>query len=168
MPPPPIFAPDVIPNPTSLDPNSLFGFTKIGNNPVQCGVTGLNTATNAVGRLGGEDPVFREHAGVYGESDKQGVTGVTTTDFPFSTGVFGFSKNGGGIGVRGETVSGTAVLGRSFGTGLAGSFQGSVAITIDLNVSGTCIVGGNDLMQQIQTLQKQVAYLKATVAALYH
>jgi hypothetical protein len=82
--------------------------------------------------------------------------------------VFGFSKNGGGIGVRGETVSGTAVLGRSFGTGLAGSFQGSVAITIDLNVSGTCIVGGNDLMQQIQTLQKQVADLKATVAALYH
>jgi len=158
MPPPPIFAPD-----GTLDPNSRFGFTKIGNNPVQCGVTGLNTATNAVGRLGGEDPVFREHAGVYGESDKQGVTGVTTTDFPFSTGVFGFSQNGGGIGVRGETASGTAILGRSFGTGLAGSFQGSVAITGDLNISGKLSVTGNDVVQLIQTLQQDVNQLERDV-----
>jgi hypothetical protein len=93
------------------------------------------------GFLAGRDPTFKERAGVYGESDKQGITGVTSTDLEFSTGVFGFSKNGGGVGVRGETVTGTAVYGRSFGSGKAGKFFGDVDVSGNINV-----VSGGDVV----------------------
>src|SRR5262245_28492201 len=38
-------------------------------------------------QLGGTDPVFHQHAGVYGQSDQQGVIGLTTQDS--GTGVYG-------------------------------------------------------------------------------
>lgn len=72
----------------------------------------------AQGFLGGEDPIFQQNAGVYGESDHQGVMGLTTD--AGGTGVYGGSTTPGGgtgTGVRGETSSGTGVLGRSFGSG---------------------------------------------------
>lgn len=119
--------------------NGLLG---IARSESAAAVAGENISTGAVGHLASEDPVFHEHAGVYGESDKQGVTGVTNTDNlgAFSTGVFGFSKNGGGIGVRGETVTGIGVQGRSFGAGVAGRFDGNVEIAGDL-----LILNGKDI-----------------------
>jgi hypothetical protein len=56
------------------------------------GVVGenLSVKSKALGILGGTDRVFNQHAGVYGESDQQGVFGNATT--PTGTGVYGFSK----------------------------------------------------------------------------
>jgi hypothetical protein len=95
------------------------------------GVVGVNYGNNSLGLLGGTDYVFNQNAGVYGESDQQGVLGHATTDA--GTGVFGNSK-GGGFGVRGESVTGTAVQGRSFGGGFAGKFIGNVHIDGNLDL----------------------------------
>src|SRR4051812_28804141 len=53
------------------------------------------------GFLGGRDPIFEQRAGVYGESNQQGVIGHGSSDN--ATGVFG-NSTGGGFGVRGESV----------------------------------------------------------------
>ncbi len=93
------------------------------------GVIGRNSNSEAFGSLGGSDPVFKQHAGVYGESDQQGVMGLSTDDK--GTGVYGGNTNQAnhGIGVRGETMSGVGVQGQSFADGLAGEFIGNVDIT---------------------------------------
>jgi len=132
----------------------------IGSNPKDGG---------AFGFLGGNDLQFHQHAGVYGESDQQGVMGLTTV--PKGTGVFGggtATANGDQIGVRGETQSGVGVQGQSFGEGvavqghslsgdkgLAGRFIGNVHIqgnpdtsSGDLRVEGTSSFGGNVKMDQ--------------------
>ena len=83
------------------------------------GVIGSNVADNAFGFLAGKDLVFAQHAGVYGESDQQGVMGLSTG--ATGTGVYGGSTaaaGGSGIGVRGETSTGTGVKGVSFGNGV--------------------------------------------------
>lgn len=124
----------------SLGPGGI-GAEGIG---AAAGVTGqLLDNPFTIGILGGHDPVFHELAGAYGQSPKQGVTGMTTTDFQFSTGVYGFSQNGGGVGVRGETVTGIAVQARSFGAGLAGHFSGAVTIDGIFNVLQHCHIGGD-------------------------
>ncbi|MFI5253243.1 MAG: hypothetical protein ACHQQQ_12530 [Bacteroidota bacterium] len=102
------------------------------NNEHQGGVTGVNEFSNAKGLLAGEDPTYKQHAGVYGESDQQGVIGHGTSDT--ATGVYG-DCTGGGYGIRGETSTGVAVQGRSFGSGLAGKFIGDVEITGNLNMT---------------------------------
>jgi hypothetical protein len=72
------------------------------------------------GFLAGNDPVVNEHAGVYGQSDQQGVMGISIGTDPLATGVYGGNKTGRGVGVRGETITGVGVQGRTFGAGLAG------------------------------------------------
>ena len=127
----------------ALKPAGVVGVTTIENSGAASDSVGVYGASSNLpgdtlptyGFLAGRDPTFNERAGVYGESEKQGVTGVTSTDAEFSTGVFGFSKNGGGVGVRGETVTGTAVYGRSFGRGLAGKFIGHVEVTGDIRLT---------------------------------
>jgi hypothetical protein len=89
---------------------------------------------NGSGFIGGTDPQFSQHAGVYGESDQQGVTGIGTV--AGSTGIYGSTKNGDGFGLRGETTSGTAIQGQSYGQGLAGRFVGNVEVTGDVLLSG--------------------------------
>ena len=84
------------------------------------GVVGVSHATKSLGLLGGRDSVFRQNAGVYGESDQQGVFGYSTDGS--GTGVYGGSKGGSGFGVRGDSSDGIAVQGQSFGTGLGGKF----------------------------------------------
>jgi hypothetical protein len=115
------------------------------------------------GMLGCRDPVFQETAGVYGESPKQGITGATSSDGPLATGVYGFSRKGGGVGVRGETVTGVAVQGKTFGAGLAGKFIGDVQVDghitagLDVNVAGSVNVIGDitlanrDLAERFRT-----------------
>jgi hypothetical protein len=101
------------------------GFSNKGN-----GVEGhLNRSdVNVSGFIGGTDPVFKQHAGVFGTSDRQGVMGLTTSDS--GTGVFGggAGKAGdpgaGGFGVRGETVTGVGVQGKSFGSNAFGFLGG--------------------------------------------
>jgi hypothetical protein len=84
-------------------------------NSSTAGVLGLCEPTQALGLLGGVDRVFKQHAGVYGESDQQGVFGNSTN--ARGTGVYGIAGQGAGFGVRGDSKEGIAVQGQSFGTG---------------------------------------------------
>ncbi|GAP98433.1 hypothetical protein [Leptolyngbya sp. NIES-2104] len=110
------------------------------------GVVGVSHSKKSLGLLGGSDRVFRQSAGVYGESIQQGVFGHSTD--PTGTGVYGNSV-GSGFGVRGESTDGIAVQGQSFGGGLAGKFIGNVEVTDNLVVQGRNI---NALFSQIQSL----------------
>jgi hypothetical protein len=122
--------------------DGVFGFSGTGNgvhgttsDASGNGVLAENKSTTnkAVGSLAGTDRVFHQHAGVYGETDQQGVFGHATSIS--GTGVYGNSK-GGGFGVRGESEGGTAVQGQSFGAGgLAGRFVGDVEVTGDIRLS---------------------------------
>jgi hypothetical protein len=117
--------PIAIPTPIA-GPDAIFGKTE---NPNAGGVTGINTATNAKGFLGGADLLFHEHTGVYGESDQHGVFG---NGRDAGTGVYG----AGNWGIRGETKDGVAgIQGRSFGKGLAGKFIGDVEVTGDIRLT---------------------------------
>jgi hypothetical protein len=104
------------------------------------------------GRLAGEDPIFNQLAGVYGQSDNQGVMGLTTSNS--GTGVYGGNVGKtapNGFGVRGETTGGVGVQGQSFGPGLAGKFIGKVRIEGDVEVTGDVILlGGNDCAEHFQ------------------
>ena len=110
-----------IKNPT--DPGLAIGVNGISHevgvngHGGRVGVRGDNSGS-ALGFLGGMDPIFQQEAGVYGQSAHQGVMGLSTD--AGGTGVYGGSTTSGGgtgTGVRGETSSGTGVLGRSFGSG---------------------------------------------------
>jgi hypothetical protein len=120
------------------------------SNDARSGVVGVSHKTKSLGLLGGTDRVFRQSAGVYGESVQQGVFGHSTDSA--GTGVYG-SSVGAGFGVRGESAEGIAVKGQSFGTGiavqgiggrLAGHFEGDVEITRNLNVGVDVILAGAD------------------------
>lgn len=113
------------------------------------GVVGQNLSTDATGLLGGRDRVFRQSAGVYGQSPQQGVFGRSTS--ATGTGVFGNSE-GAGFGVRGDSGDGVAVQGQSFGSGiavqgiggrLAGRFEGPVEVVGNLLLVGNMEVAGD-------------------------
>ncbi|MBZ5509411.1 MAG: hypothetical protein LAO78_28490 [Acidobacteriia bacterium] len=116
------------------------------------GVEGFGFGDRAFGFIGGTDPQFNQHAGIYGQSDQQGVMGHGTTDD--ATGVFG-NSTGRGCGVRGESSEGAAIQGRSFSAteGLAGRFIGNGHVqgnpgtsSGDLRVEGTSSFGGDAKM----------------------
>jgi hypothetical protein len=103
-------------------------------------VTRLRDA-RMIGFLAGNDPAFGQHAGVYGESDQQGVIGIGDGA---GTGVYG----AGNFGVRGESTDGTAAIqGHSFGTALAGNFIGNVHFSGDHTVDGDIMVLGDVHLQ---------------------
>jgi hypothetical protein len=113
------------------------------------GVVGVNHAHKSLGLLGGSDRVFHQGAGVYGESEQQGVFGHGTA--ASGTGVYGNSA-GAGFGVRGDSTDGVAVQGQSFGGGiavqgiggrLAGRFQGDVEILGKVRLVGDMEVTGD-------------------------
>jgi hypothetical protein len=95
------------------------------------------------GFLAGNDPIFNASTGVYGESQNQGVVGISKG--PAANGVLGAASQAGSnfdparggngvfgtgyIGLRGETQTGVAVLGRVFGPGIAGRFEGNLEVT---------------------------------------
>ncbi len=114
------------------------------------GVVGVSHSKMSLGLLGGSDRVFRQSAGVYGESGQQGVFGHSTDSA--GTGVYGNSA-GSGFGVRGDSTEGIAIQGQSFGSGLAGKFIGNVEITDNLVVKGMHI---NALLLQVQSLTNLV------------
>jgi hypothetical protein len=123
----------------SISDTGVFGSSQTGrgvhgNCDPGPGVLGTSKNNNAFGILAGQDAHFQQHTGVYGESDQQGVFGAGTV--AGSTGVYGTTKTGDGFGVRGETTSGTAIQGKTFGSGLAGRFEGNVEVTGDLLLSG--------------------------------
>jgi len=115
----------------------------INVDPGGIGVKGFG-GDGALGFLGGRDPQFHQLAGVYGESTQQGIMGLTTV--PKGTGVYGggtTAASGDQIGVRGETLTGVGVLGRSFGdgTGVLGQgprngVMGQTTSDIDAGVNG--------------------------------
>jgi hypothetical protein len=100
------------------------------------------------GFLAGDDPVFNQRAGVYGESDQQGVMGMGGTSS--STGVYGSCRGGGGYGVRGETHSGIAVHGQCLGDGWAGAFKGNVQVTGNVEVTGDLTLSGADCAENFR------------------
>jgi hypothetical protein len=113
------------------------------------GVVGVSHAKKSLGLLGGSDAVFRQSAGVYGESEQQGVFGHGTTST--GTGVYGMSQDA-GFGVRGDSTDGVAVQGQSFGNGiavqgiggrLAGRFEGPVEIVGNVRLVGDMEVTGD-------------------------
>jgi hypothetical protein len=99
------------------------------------------------GFLAGDDPIVHQHAGVYGQSDRQGVMGISVGTDPLATGVYGGNKTGGGVGVRGETVTGVGVQGRTFGPGLAGLFNGNVKVEGGMGVTSHLTVDGDVLLK---------------------
>jgi hypothetical protein len=118
-----------------VNPGAFTDVLGTATGPGRIGVIG--SSDSAFGFLAGQDLVFSQHAGVYGQSDQQGVMGLSTS--ATGTGVYGGSTaagGGGGIGVRGETSTGVGIQGRSFGTGLAGRFIGGVAVTGDMHLDG--------------------------------
>jgi hypothetical protein len=106
-----------------------------------------STLQGPFGFLGGRDPVFDQLAGVYGQSDQQGVMGLSTS--ATGTGVYGGGAShtgapgAGCIGVRGETFTGVGVQGQSFGSGLAGKFIGDVEVTGDITAHDVVLAGGD-------------------------
>ena len=128
------------------------GVVGIGNDfGVRGGILGP-----ASGFLGGKDPIFNQHAGVFGQSDQTGVFGNSDADT--GTGVMG--RGGAGpqcFGVRGETTAGTAVQGHSFGSGLAGKFIGNVEVTGNLNMSSpTSDIVMGDVAEGFSTLDSEI------------
>jgi hypothetical protein len=119
----------------------------------------------SVGFLAGTDPRYGS-TGVFGESDKQGVVGVASganggggssgvlgqaiqsgKDLDPQTGGTGVAGSG-YIGVRGETQSGVAILGRVFGPGLAGNFEGDVKVAGNLTVDGDIMLLNKDICER--------------------
>jgi hypothetical protein len=112
------------------DSLGVWGVNEKGGDAVR----GESPANKAFGILGGTDRVFKQHAGVYGESDQQGVFGNSTSNA--GTGVYGICNKGTGFGVRGDCQEGgIAIQGQSFGTGLAGKFIGDVEVTGDIRLT---------------------------------
>jgi hypothetical protein len=110
-----------------VNPNAFSDKVGIAQSSIQIGVIGTNSEAHAFGFLAGDDLVFTQHTGVYGESDQQGVMGIGTE--AGATGVFGGCLREGGFGIRGDTQTGVAIQGQAFGTGLAGKFLGNVEIS---------------------------------------
>jgi hypothetical protein len=145
-------------------PNPGSGIGVLGTTADGIGVQGKSASSGALGFLGGRDPVFNQHTGVYGQSDQQGVMGLSTIDS--GTGVFGGNTSGRGFGVRGDTSNGVGVQGESFAEGVAiqgrshGRSQGLAARFIgnvhvqgnpgtssgDLRVEGVSSFGGSVTM----------------------
>jgi hypothetical protein len=138
-----------------IDPAAVEGDAPGG---LGSGVRGKNPIGAAEGVLGGTDPVLFQPVGAYGMSNNQGVVGSSKGST--GAGVFGSaSQNGsnfdpatggtgvlgtGYVGVRGETTTGVAVLGRLFGpNGLAGKFEGDVQVTGSLTVARDIQVTGD-------------------------
>jgi hypothetical protein len=134
----------------------------------RCGVIGTNAAAgDALGILGGNDLVFGQHTGVYGESTQQGVMGLSTS--PGGTGVYGGNTEArnAGIGVRGETANGVGIQGQSFGPGLAAKFIGSVDVAGVLTVNGVELNGFQTFVNnQLQGLQERLDALQREVDTL--
>ena len=120
--------------------NDQDGVGVNGQSHAGTGVRGTSEANGASGFLAGKDPIFKQHAGVFGSSDQQGVIGMAGGG---GTGVFGGNTSGGGFGVRGETTHGTAVQGQSFGDGLAGKFIGNVLVTGTLTANIDVCLGAD-------------------------
>jgi hypothetical protein len=122
----------------------------------------------AEGFIAGNDPRFNQPTGVFGQSTHEGVVGFSNG--PAGAGVLGMANQSGSnfspdnsgtgalgsgyIGVRGETSTGVAVLGRTFPPGRqAGRFEGDVEITGhvrhggNVDVAGTVTVTGDVLLK---------------------
>lgn len=100
-------------------------------------VSGTNRVSGATGFLGGQDSLFHQHVGVFGESEQQGVFG---SGKDVGTGVYGTGK----FGVRGEVKDGVAAIqGQSFGTGLAGSFIGLVRVQGNVEAQDVKVTGAD-------------------------
>jgi hypothetical protein len=129
---------------TNVHDDGVQGITRTG---IKSGVIGRNQSNDAFSSLAGSDPIISQNSGVYGQSNQQGVIGLTTSDN--GTGVYGggASRDGsvGGpcIGMRGETFDGAGVQGQSFGRGPAGEFIGNVEVIGNVTAQDISLAGGD-------------------------
>jgi hypothetical protein len=143
---------------TSADPDEGIGVKGIGaalgvhaigssgimaesNSAGGTALSGFNLERGkANGFIAGKSPFTDSAVGVFGQSNDMGVMGIagnTGSENPKGVGVYGGSVGGVATGVIGDTNTGVAgVLGRSFGPGKAGKFEGNVEITGNLNMIG--------------------------------
>jgi hypothetical protein len=128
-----------------VNPSQFTDVLGMATDTGKIGVIGSNPNDKAFGFLAGQDLVFSQHAGVYGQSDQQGVMGLSTSET--GTGVYGGGASHAGapgagcIGVRGETFTGVGVQGHSFGSGLAGKFIGGVEVTGHITAHNVDVTG---------------------------
>lgn len=128
---------------TAANGRGIAGIAKDG-----LGVRGeLSDGTNTLGFLGGKDPEFGVHAGVYGQSSQWAVIGLTTS---FSgIGVYGGGTGSGadgpGAGVYGKSKAGFGVAGESeTSNGVIGvSHQGDIGVHGINNGNGWGAAGNN-------------------------
>lgn len=86
------------------------------------GVQGFNfQAEGAQGFIAGKNPFHDEPVGVFGQSDKFGILGITDKADGF--GVFGTSVNGVAVGVFGQAGSNDGMLGRTADSGHSGGYR---------------------------------------------
>lgn len=126
-------------------PDAVNGLTASAD---AAAVAGVNTGNGASGGIGTSNAPFgHQPVGVMGRSDSSGVVGLSNT--ASGVGVYGGSVGGGGTGVMGESTAGTAVRGKSNGTGFAGEFIGTVHVSGDLAVTGDIFIeNGGDLAER--------------------
>lgn len=110
----------------------------------QVGIRGIGP--DSEGFMGGNDPVFGQHTGVYGESDQLGVFGHGIQG---GTGVYGLAKDS-GVGIRAETLEGLAFRAHSFGKGRAAEFVGDVHMQGHLTVTGDIYLPNADCAEEFE------------------
>ena len=142
-------------------------------------------ASDMTAILAREDPKFNTATGVYGESAHFGVVGNSNGAPELAgCGALGVANQSGSnfdpttggtgvlgsayIGVRGETQTGVAVMGRRFGSGLAGKFEGDVEVTGNISCSGKVqggsleVTGNINCHGKVQGGSLEVTNVKAT------
>ena len=140
-----------------LDVRGAEGATAVHATSDKIAVQGTGP-DSTLGFLAGTAPNVNQRAGVYGESQAQGVVGVSngsagngvfglthSTGFGamVGAGVAGNSAGGRGTGVHGHTSTGVGVLGTSDGSGPAGRFEGNVTVTGNHECGGDFTVARN-------------------------
>src|SRR5262245_34522909 len=145
-------------DPAGLDPDTGVLFVRAAG-----ASTAIRANSEPPGRALGclaasTDPTFRSPTGVYGESQNQGVVGVSKGNL--GSGVLGSASQSGAdldpakggtgvlgtgyIGVRGETQTGVAILARTFPPGgQAARFEGNVKVTGNHECGGDLTVDRN-------------------------
>jgi hypothetical protein len=152
VPGPPLEGYTAVPTQAAVEGSNIDSVARQVGNPLLPGggrvIIEQVGGSGAYGSLAGTDQILTppQHAGVYGESDQQGVFGYTTA--ADGTGVYGLVRNA-GFAVRAEASrAGTALSAKSMdNSGPAAVFEGTVQIAGEVNhTNGTMTIDGGALV----------------------
>lgn len=136
-------------NRPQVDPQAYSDNVGFTSDSGKMAFIGVNSADHAFALLAGNDEVLHQHAGVYGESDQQGVFGNSTSD----TGIGIYGRAQGQHGVAGRFVGDVQVTGTLTAPAITDLTTRVAAVEQSTSAIGT-------LQQQVATLQQQVANLQ--------